>query len=313
MHVCFEYGYESVINLCSLRVIRFMVESGNVHRPNSDSLIVSASRDHQMGHPRTRRKIHREGGFRIKNKRRTSEVKPAEASTPSKLRKDSPMPTRSERLQILRSLSLSALPFKETEQQQQQQPHHHHQHHHRHSSSSDMSELSSGEVPVVIPWITGACNLGLSRPGSGRTTDSGSTLVEKGQDSPAAHRDDPVPPREPLFQRTLRTLGQQDSDRGGDGAVGGVGVSSDVMMRDRRHQQQLENSAGGIHHLFHTDSDSVNSGRHSFVFSPIDGLHQISLMLQSMPVQSKEGLSLCCLCTVVLLNQILLDPLNKNR
>lgn len=273
VYVCFEYKYESLPNLFSLHVARYMVESGNVHRPNSDSLIVSNSRDHQQaGHPRTRRKIHREGGFRIKNKRRTSEAKQAETSTPpSKPRKDSPMPTRSERLQVLRSLSLSALPFKETEQQQQ------HQQHHRHSSSSDMSELSSGEVPVVIPWITGACNLGLSRPGSGRTTDSGSTLVEKGQDSPAAHRDDPIPPKEPFFQRTFKTLGRQGSDRGGDGAVGGVGVSSDITMRDRRHRQHLENSTGGVHHLFHTDSDSVNSGRQTF-FSSIDGSYEISLV-----------------------------------
>ena len=260
-----------------------MVESGNVHRPNSDSLILTASGDHQQaGRPRARRKIHREGGFRIKTKGRTS-------GTASRLRKDSPMPTRSERLQILRSLSLSALPFKESEQQQQQQQ----QEQQRHSSSSDMSELSSGEVPAVLPWITGgAGDLGLSlssRPGSGRTTDSGSTLVEKGQDSPssaAAHGrrggDPVVPGEESLFQRTCRTLGCQDSDRGGGGgvgggAVGGVGISGDFVVRDRRHRQQHPsvNGAGGIHHLFHTDSDSVNSGWQEFflcffvVFLPI--------------------------------------------
>ena len=246
--------------------IRYMLESGSVHRPHSDSLIVSSSSDQHTSRPRTRRKIHREGGFRIKNKSRTAGAASAAAASEHKHgehlhahvkpRKDSPMPTRSERLQILRSLSLSALSFKETEQQQQHQQHHHH------SSGSDMSELSSGEVPVVIPWLTDAHDLRLSRPGSGRTTDSGSTLVDKNQGSPATHKTDSAPIEEPVFQRTQRSVLHQDSSRGG-GAVGGVGPSGDIVLRDRRQRRHTESSSGqsgGMHHLFHTDSDSINSG-----------------------------------------------------
>ncbi|KAK7103857.1 pecanex-like protein 1 isoform X2 [Littorina saxatilis] len=239
---------------------RYMIESGTVHRPSSDSLIVSSSND-QSSRPRVRRKIHREGGFRIKNKGRAFSVsdsrQAAHAISPTKPRRDSPMPTRSERMKILRSLSLSALSYKETEQKQEQE-----RQHQRHSSGSDMSELSSGEVPMGIPWITDVGDLGLSRPGSGRTTDSGSTLVDKVQGSPA-HK--PVLSEDTMLQRTCRSAVQQDSGRGGIGmvsvvgAVGGVGVNGDMVIRDRRQRQHTADDARAIHHLFHTDSDSLNS------------------------------------------------------
>ena len=99
-----------------------MVDPVGVQRPNSDSYIVMNSNNHQQaaGRPKTRRKIHRQGGFVIRNKGRgginTTAGDSKHAAEPiHKQRKDSPMPSRYDRIKVLRSASLSALPHREGE------------------------------------------------------------------------------------------------------------------------------------------------------------------------------------------------------
>ncbi|XP_025105785.1 pecanex-like protein 1 isoform X5 [Pomacea canaliculata] len=231
-----------------LRVIRAgesASESPRVHRPSSDSVIVTSSVDNDSA--RTRRKIHREGGFRIKHRSKNPRTLQGEQGHGKVTkRRESHSLSLPRRPNIARSLSLSALSFKERKQQQQQQMQQQYQHHNHHSSGSDISDISSGELPQVITLVSGMCDSRLSQLDSGRTTDSGSTLVDKVQAPSlgimeAYHQDSGIRNRKDQNAVSHQQVGEE--------GTGTIAAACCQDISSNRNMQQL----------YHHDDDSFTS------------------------------------------------------
>lgn len=216
-----------------------MYDSVGKHRLYSDSYIIPFRGNNPQGDQvRIKRRIKRENGFKIKHRDRHPKimhgVQKQEITSPDK--KLSPELVVADEPNIPRSLSLSALSFKEMDQSKQ---------HHPHSSGSDVSDISSGELPPVIAWITGATGSKLSQIDRERLTDSGSTIVDKMQGSIAAGAGSP---RQDRFspRTSARMPVYQDSV---ESRVAGVMVGDEQM-----------GNPTGLFHAFHEDSDSLTSG-----------------------------------------------------